>query len=58
MSETAKRLDELGVILPKPPAFIADLLGAEGRRARNAAGVSHIPLNALAVVEPVLEIKP
>jgi hypothetical protein len=58
MSETAKRLDELGVILPKARAFSADLLGAEGRRARNAVGVSHVPLNAPAVVEATFEIKP
>jgi hypothetical protein len=71
MSETAKRLKELGVVLPAPAdnygAFvrawsasdlIADLFGARGRHARNTVGASHVPLNALAVIEAVFEIEP
>jgi hypothetical protein len=91
MSETAKRLKELGVVIPKPPApadnygpfvrlggffnvassfdglpqatngasdLVADLFGAKGRHARSTVGVSHVPLNALAIVEAVFEIKP
>ena len=58
MSETAKGLEELGLILPKLPALIADLLGAKGRHTRNAVGVWHVPRNGLAIVEAAFEIKP
>jgi enamine deaminase RidA (YjgF/YER057c/UK114 family) len=35
----------------------AELFGAEGRHARTTVGVSHLPLNALAEVEAVFEIR-
>ncbi len=37
--------------------LIAELFGAQGRHARTTVGVSHLPLNALAEVEAVFEIK-
>jgi enamine deaminase RidA (YjgF/YER057c/UK114 family) len=37
--------------------LIAELFGAEGRHARTTVGVSNLPLNALAEVEAVFEIK-
>jgi hypothetical protein len=71
MSETAKRLKKLGVVLPAPADnyggfvragsasdLMADPFGARGRHARNTVGVSHVQLNALAVVEAVFEIEP
>ena len=38
--------------------LMAEVFGARGRHARNTVGVSYVPLNALAVVEAVFEIKP
>ena len=37
--------------------LVAELFGARGRHARTTVGVSHLPLNALAEVEAVFEIK-
>ena len=37
--------------------LVAELFGAQGRHARTTVGVSHLPLNALAEVEAVFEIK-
>jgi enamine deaminase RidA (YjgF/YER057c/UK114 family) len=37
--------------------LVAELFGAKGRHARTTVGVSHLPLNALAEVEAVFEIK-
>ena len=37
--------------------FVAELFGAQGRHARTTVGVSHLPLNALAEVDAVFEIK-
>jgi enamine deaminase RidA (YjgF/YER057c/UK114 family) len=37
--------------------LVAELFGAEGRHARTTVGVSHLPLNALAEIEAVFEIK-
>jgi enamine deaminase RidA (YjgF/YER057c/UK114 family) len=37
--------------------LVAELFGAEGRHARTTVGVSHLPLNALAEVESVIEIR-
>jgi enamine deaminase RidA (YjgF/YER057c/UK114 family) len=37
--------------------LVAELFGAKGRHARTTVGVSHLPLNALAEVEAVLEVK-
>jgi enamine deaminase RidA (YjgF/YER057c/UK114 family) len=37
--------------------LIAEVFGARGRHARTTVGVSHLPLNALAEVEAVFEIK-
>ena len=37
--------------------LVAELFGAQGRHARTTVGVSHLPLNALAEIEAVFEIK-
>ena len=37
--------------------LVAELFGAQGRHARTTVGVSHLPLNALAEVDAVFEIK-
>jgi enamine deaminase RidA (YjgF/YER057c/UK114 family) len=37
--------------------LVAELFGARGRHARTTVGVSHLPLNALAEIEAVFEIK-
>jgi enamine deaminase RidA (YjgF/YER057c/UK114 family) len=37
--------------------LVAELFGDHGRHARTTVGVSHLPLNALAEVEAVFEIK-
>jgi enamine deaminase RidA (YjgF/YER057c/UK114 family) len=37
--------------------LVAELFGAEGRHARTTVGVSHLPLDALAEIEAVFEIK-
>ena len=37
--------------------LVAELFGPQGRHARTTVGVSHLPLNALAEVEAVFEIK-
>jgi enamine deaminase RidA (YjgF/YER057c/UK114 family) len=37
--------------------LVAELFGAQGRHTRTTVGVSHLPLNALAEVEAVFEIK-
>ena len=37
--------------------LVAELFGAQGRHARTTVGVSDLPLNALAEVEAVFEIK-
>jgi enamine deaminase RidA (YjgF/YER057c/UK114 family) len=37
--------------------FVAEVFGDHGRHARTTVGVSHLPLNALAEVEAVFEIK-
>ena len=48
MSHSAKRLKELA----------DDLVGAERRNAGAVVGVSHLPLDALAEAEAVLELEP
>jgi len=37
--------------------LVAELFGAEGRHARTTVGVAHLPLDALAEIEAVFEIK-
>jgi enamine deaminase RidA (YjgF/YER057c/UK114 family) len=37
--------------------LVAELFGVQGRHARTTVGVSHLPLNALAEVEAVFEVK-
>jgi enamine deaminase RidA (YjgF/YER057c/UK114 family) len=54
----ASSFDALPQAMNGASDLIAELFGAKGRHARNTVGVSHIPLNALAVVEAVLEVKP
>ena len=54
----ASSFDALPQAMNGASDLMADLLGARGRHARNTVGVSHVPLNALAVVEAVFEIKP
>jgi hypothetical protein len=54
----ASSFDALPQAMNGASDLIADLFGAKGRHARNTVGVSHIPLNALAEVEAVFEIKP
>ena len=54
----ASSFDALPQAMNGASDLIAALFGAKGRHARNTVGVSHIPLNALAVVEAVFEIKP
>ena len=54
----ASSFDALPQAMNGASDLVANLFGAKGRHARNTVGVSHIPLNALAVVEAVFEIKP
>jgi enamine deaminase RidA (YjgF/YER057c/UK114 family) len=54
----ASSFDALPQAMNGASDLVADIFGAQGRHARNTAGVSHVPLNALAVVEAVFEIKP
>jgi enamine deaminase RidA (YjgF/YER057c/UK114 family) len=54
----ASSFDALPQAMNGASDLIADLFGARGRHARNTVGVSHVPLNALAVVEAIFEIKP
>ena len=54
----ASSFDALPQAMNGASDLVAEVFGAKGRHARNTVGVSHIPLNALAVVEAVFEIKP
>jgi enamine deaminase RidA (YjgF/YER057c/UK114 family) len=54
----ASSFDALPQAMNGASDLVADLFGAKGRHARSTVGVSHVPLNALAVVEAVFEIKP
>ncbi len=54
----ASNFDALPQAMNGASDLIAEVFGARGRHARNTVGVSHVPLNALAVVEAVFEIKP
>ena len=53
----ASSFDALPQAMNGASDLIAELFGAEGRHARNTVGVSHIPMNALAEVEALFEIK-
>jgi enamine deaminase RidA (YjgF/YER057c/UK114 family) len=54
----ASSFDALPQAMNGASDLMAEVFGARGRHARNTVGVSHVPLNALAVVEAVFEIKP
>ena len=49
--------DALGQAMNGASNFIVELFGEKGRHARTTIGVAHLPLNALAEVEAVFEIK-
>jgi enamine deaminase RidA (YjgF/YER057c/UK114 family) len=54
----ASSFDALPQAMNGASDLMAEVFGARGRHARNTVGVSYVPLNALAVVEAVFEIKP
>lgn len=53
----ATRFDALPQAMNGASDLVAELFGAEGRHARTTVGVSHLPLDALAEIEAVFEIK-
>ena len=54
----ASSFDALPQAMNGASDLMAEVFGDRGRHARNTVGVSHVPLNALAVVEAMFEIKP
>jgi enamine deaminase RidA (YjgF/YER057c/UK114 family) len=53
----ASAFDALPQAMNGASDLAAELFGAQGRHARTTVGVAHLPLNALAEVEAVFEIK-
>ncbi len=51
------RFDPLAQAMNGASDLIAELFGAAGRHARTTVGVAHLPMNALAEVEGLFEIK-
>ena len=53
----ASTFDALPQAMNGASDLVAELFGARGRHARTTVGVSHLPLNALAEIEAVFEVK-
>ena len=53
----ASSFDALPQAMNGASDLVAELFGARGRHARTTVGVSHLPLNALAEIEAVFEVK-